>query len=180
VSGEVEAARVQQLERTLRRYTGKAEAYEAEAVPAGAWRQSAARIAGELEDARGELAKAQRPRDVQAADVEPGMMLWNPYGGDRGRFTAASAARVMPDGSVEVETEDGRTGKFRAGFRLVIDWHAIDLQAEAEPPADAGVCTQEEAARRLAAGAETFAEAVLGCEVDSADLAGPADLEAGQ
>jgi hypothetical protein len=52
-------------------------------------------------------------------------------------------------------------------------------QADERPPGDGGVYSVQETAERLAAGAESFADAVLGYEVSPADLASPADLEAG-
>jgi hypothetical protein len=55
-----------------------------------------------------------------------------------------------------------------------------DRQLGDRPPGDGGVYSRQETARRLAAGAESFADAVLGYEVSPDDLAGPADREAGQ
>jgi hypothetical protein len=137
MSGEVEAALVRQLERRHRRIADLAEAYApavAEAPnlrgAAAAWRGAADRAAAELAEARAELARAQRPEHVAVTDVRAGMFLWNRYGGQRGRFTAAADARMMPDGTVEIDAADGRTARFRPGSRLDIDWHAADLAAQ--------------------------------------------------
>jgi hypothetical protein len=138
MSGELEAARVRQLERRLQHYADRLATFEGDPFlrnQVGAARGMTERTAAELEEARADLAKAQRPRHVAAADVQPGMKVANPYGGQRGRFTAAGAARVMTDGSVEIDAEDGRTGKFRPQFLLDIDWHAIDLAAQIEAEA---------------------------------------------
>jgi hypothetical protein len=58
---------------------------------------------------------------IHARDVRPGMVVRNPYGGARGRFLVASEPRPRPDGMVEVDTGDGRTGRFRPQFRLYFD-----------------------------------------------------------
>jgi hypothetical protein len=60
-------------------------------------------------------------RSIHASDVRPGMVVRNPYGGARGRFLVASEPRPRPDGTVEFDTADGRTGRFRPQFRLYFD-----------------------------------------------------------
>jgi hypothetical protein len=71
-------------------------------------------------------ALAARPRTVTAVDVAPGMVVWNPYGGRHGHIVVAGTPRRMPDGSVEFTTADGRTARFRPGFRLYLNWPAMD------------------------------------------------------
>jgi hypothetical protein len=71
-------------------------------------------------------AEEERPRSVAACDIKPGMIVWNPYGGSRGRLVAASEVRERPDGTVEFDAADGRTGHFRPQFRLRPDWPAMD------------------------------------------------------
>ena len=70
----------------------------------------------ELEDQR-----EARPRRIAAQDVQPGMHIWNPYGGARGFAEVASAARTVGD-HVEFDTADGRVAKFRPGFELSLNW----------------------------------------------------------
>ena len=72
-----------------------------------------------------------RPRRIAAQDVQPGMHIWNPYGGARGFAKAASAARTVGD-HVEFDTADGRVAKFRPGFELGLNWSAIDADLEHE------------------------------------------------
>ncbi len=79
------------------------------------------------------MTEQERPRSVEAQHVEPGQHLWNPYGGRLGHFVVASEARPSPDGHVEFEIADGRTGRFRPDFHLYINWPAMDAQAEREP-----------------------------------------------
>ena len=79
------------------------------------------------------VTEEQRPRYVRAQDVEPGQHLWNPYGGPIGHFVVASQARPAPDGTVEFDAADGRTGRFRPNFHLIINWAAMDAQTEREP-----------------------------------------------
>jgi hypothetical protein len=70
-------------------------------------------------------------RWIEARDVRPGVIAWNPYGGPRGRLEVASEARERPDGAVEFDVADGRTGHFRPTFRLRLDRAAME-RAEAE------------------------------------------------
>ncbi len=77
---------------------------------------------------------------IRARDVRPGMVVWNPYGGARGRALVASEPRERPDGAVEFDTADGRTGVFRPHFRLHFDRAATERlaaerDAERQPPA---------------------------------------------
>jgi hypothetical protein len=80
-------------------------------------------------------------RSIHARDVRPGMVVRNPYGGARGRFLVASEPRPRPDGAVEFDTGDGRTGVFRPQFRLYFDRAETErLAAERNPqqPGPAG------------------------------------------
>jgi hypothetical protein len=72
-----------------------------------------------------------RPRRIAAKDVEPGMHIWNPYGGSRGYAKVASAARDV-GGHIEFDTTDGRTGRYRASSVLYLNWPAMDADREAE------------------------------------------------
>lgn len=131
MSGEVETARVRVLERDVRRFGERADAIDAEFGDrrhSATWRGLVKSRQAELADAREELRKAERPRSVAAADVTPGQALWNPYGGSRGNFIAASEPRHMPDGSIEIDAEDGRTGRFRPGYELHLNWRAMDMR----------------------------------------------------
>jgi len=74
------------------------------------------------------------PRTVRARDVRPGMVVWNPYGGARGRAQVAGEPRERPDGAIEFDTADGRTALFRPGFRLYLDTEAT-AQLSAGPEA---------------------------------------------
>ncbi len=69
---------------------------------------------------------------IRARDVRPGMVIWNPYGGARGRALVASEPRERPDGAIEFDTADGRTGIFRPHFRLHFDRSATERLAEDE------------------------------------------------
>ncbi len=76
----------------------------------------------------------QESRGIAARDVQPGMIVWNPYGGARGRAEVASEARERPDGTIEFDCADGRTGHFRPQFRLRLDREAMtrrDVEREA-------------------------------------------------
>jgi hypothetical protein len=66
---------------------------------------------------------------IHARDVRPGMVVWNPYGGTRGRAEVTSEPRQRPDGAVEFDTADGRTGVFRPHFRLHVDRPATERLA---------------------------------------------------
>ena len=71
---------------------------------------------------------------VEARDVRPGMVVWNAYGGVRGRAEVTSEARERPDGTIEFDCADGRTGHFRPQFRLRLDRAAMarrDAEREA-------------------------------------------------
>ena len=63
---------------------------------------------------------------IEARDVRPGDMIWNPYGGARGHAEVASERRERPDGTVEFDCADGRTGHFRPQFRLRLDRAAME------------------------------------------------------
>ncbi len=63
---------------------------------------------------------------IEARDVRPGDMIWNPYGGARGHAEVASEPRERPDGTVEFDCADGRTGHFRPQFRLRLDRAAME------------------------------------------------------
>ncbi len=63
---------------------------------------------------------------IEAGDVRPGDMIWNPYGGARGHAEVASEPRERPDGTVEFDCADGRTGHFRPQFRLRLDRAAME------------------------------------------------------
>ena len=58
----------------------------------------------------------ERPRRVAAQDVQPGMHIWNPYGGHQGHAQVASAARAAGD-HVEFDTTDGSRGEVPAWLR---------------------------------------------------------------
>ena len=76
----------------------------------------------------------QEDRGIAARDVKPGDVIWNPYGGARGRAEVASEVRWLPDGTVEFDAADGRTGRFRPQFRLRLDTGAMarrDAEREA-------------------------------------------------
>jgi hypothetical protein len=66
---------------------------------------------------------------ISARDVRPGMVVWNPYGGARGRALVASDPRERPDGAIEFDTADGRTGVYRPRFRLHFDRAATERLA---------------------------------------------------
>jgi hypothetical protein len=66
---------------------------------------------------------------IHARDVQPGMVVWNPYGGARGRAEVASEPRRRPDGTIEFDTADGRTGVFRPDFHLHVDRSATERLA---------------------------------------------------
>lgn len=135
MSAEIEAARVAALTRDVRRFTERYEAIRAETGDSrntAGWRQLLESRKAELATAREELRKARRPRTIAVADVTPGLALWNPYGGSRGHFVAASGPRHLQDGTVEIDAEVGRTGRFRPGFELHLNWPAMDAQAETE------------------------------------------------
>ncbi len=68
----------------------------------------------------------QEPRGIDAGDVRPGDIVWNPYGGARGRAEVTTEARERPDGTIEFDCADGRTGHFRPQFRLRLDREAMD------------------------------------------------------
>ena len=65
---------------------------------------------------------------VRPRDVRPGMVVWNPYGGARGRARVASEPRERPDGAIEFDTADGRTALFSPGFRALY----LDTEATAQ------------------------------------------------
>jgi len=70
---------------------------------------------------------------ICARDVRPGMIVRNPYGGARGRGEVVGEPRQGPDGTIEFDLADGRTGRFRPGFRLDLDTAAPEpTQAERE------------------------------------------------
>ena len=73
---------------------------------------------------------------IDACDVQPGDLIWNPYGGARGRAEVTSEARERPDGTIEFDCADGRTGHFRPQFRLRLDREAMDRR-DAEKEAGA-------------------------------------------
>jgi hypothetical protein len=83
----------------------------------------------------------QEPRGIDARDVRPGDMIWNPYGGPRGHAEVTSEPRERPDGTIEFDCADGRTGHFGPQFRLRLDRAAMarrDADAQrsaAEQPA---------------------------------------------
>jgi hypothetical protein len=71
---------------------------------------------------------------IRACDVRPGMVVWNPYGGARGRAQVASEPRERPDGAIEFDTADGRTAVFSPGFRAL----HLDTEATAQLSAELG------------------------------------------
>ncbi len=74
---------------------------------------------------------------IRPGDVRPGMVVQNPYGGAHGRAVVASEPRERPDGTIEFDTEDGRTGVFRPHFRLYLDRAATERlanQRDTQPP----------------------------------------------
>lgn len=78
---------------------------------------------------------------IHARDVRPGMVVWNPYGGARGQAVVASQPRERPDGAIEFDTTDGRTGVYRPHFRLHFDRTAtqrLAAQRDAERQSQAG------------------------------------------
>ena len=76
----------------------------------------------------------QESHSIEASAVRPGDLIWNPYGGARGHAEVASEPRQRPDGSVEFDCADGRTGRFRPQFRLRLNRGAMDSRdAEREP-----------------------------------------------
>lgn len=83
------------------------------------------------------MTEKEGTRTVAARDVQPGMIVWNPYGGRRGRIIVASEPRELPDGTVEFDAADGRTGHFRPVFELLLDPAAMD-RAQAGRDAEAG------------------------------------------
>src|SRR6266542_5993398 len=95
----------------------------------------------------------QESRGIAARDVQPGMIVWNPYGGARGRAEVASEARERPDGTIEFDCADGRTGHFRPQFRLRLDREAMDRRdagAEAERLAGSDAGWPDEKTRQAA------------------------------
>lgn len=74
-------------------------------------------------------ARAAESHGINASDVKPGMIVWNAYGGSRGRLEVASEVRERADGNVEFDVADGRTGLFRPGFRLRLDRAAMERAA---------------------------------------------------
>ncbi len=74
----------------------------------------------------GRSAPEEDGHTIQPRDLRPGMVVWNPYGGYRGRAVVASEPRERADGAVEFDTEDGRTGVFRPQFRLHLDTAATE------------------------------------------------------
>ncbi len=90
---------------------------------------------------------------IDARDVQPGDLIWNPYGGPRGHAEVASEARERPDGTVEFDCADGRTGHFRPQFRLRLDRAAMerrDAGAEAERLAGSDAGWPDEKTRQAA------------------------------
>jgi hypothetical protein len=67
----------------------------------------------------------QESRGIDARDVRPGDVVWNPYGGARGRGEVTSEARERADGTVEFDCADGRTGHFFPHSRLRLDRAAM-------------------------------------------------------
>jgi hypothetical protein len=51
---------------------------------------------------------------IEARDVRPGDVIWNPYGGARGHAEVASEARERPDGTIEFDCADGPDRAFPA------------------------------------------------------------------
>ncbi len=72
--------------------------------------------------------QSERPRYVKPEAVQPGMHLWNAYGGKAGHFVAASEARLAADGNIEIDLASGNVGRYRPGFRLYVDWEATDRE----------------------------------------------------
>ena len=130
MSGEVEAARVRVLERDVRRFTERADTIDAEFGDrrhSATWRGLLESRQAELATAREELAKAERPRSVAAADVTPGQALWNPYGGSRGLHRGQRAAPHT--GRVHRDRRRGRPhwpipARLRAAHQLAGDGRA--------------------------------------------------------
>src|SRR5260370_38191258 len=92
-------------------------------------------------DSQDRSTRENQDHSIHARDVRPGMVVWNPYGGARGRALVASEPRERPDGVVEFDTADGRTGVFRPHFRLHFDRAATERLAaerDAEQPGQAG------------------------------------------
>ena len=81
--------------------------------------------------------REQGSRSVEASAVRPGDRIWNPYGGPQGYAVVASEPRTRPDGTVEFDVTDGRTGHFRPQFRLRLNRSAME-QRDAEREAEAG------------------------------------------
>ncbi len=102
MGAEVEAARVRAAEARTRQaasdYDARLAAYGPSHQLTMARGEALAARQAELAEAREQLRQAARPATVRASDVEPGMMLRNPYGGTRGRFTAAAAPRQLAGG----------------------------------------------------------------------------------
>jgi len=73
----------------------------------------------------------QESRGIEARDVRPGMLVWNQYGGSRGYAVVTSEPRERPDGTIEFDVADGRTGHFRPQSRLRLIRTAM-ASAEAE------------------------------------------------
>jgi len=73
---------------------------------------------------------ARDDRSIRPGEVRPGMVVRNPYGGAHGRAVVASEPRERPDGTIEFDTEDGRTGVFRPHFRLHLDRAATGRLAQ--------------------------------------------------
>jgi len=76
----------------------------------------------------------QESHSIGAREVRPGDVIWNPHGGSRGRAEVTSEPRERPDGTIEFDCADGRTGHFSPQFRLRLDREAMarrDAEKEA-------------------------------------------------
>jgi hypothetical protein len=82
------------------------------------------------------------PLSIRAVDVRPGMIVWNPQGGRRGRMEVSGEVRQLPDGTVQFDLADGRTGHFTTSFPLRLDRAAMARAAQAgsEPEPAAAQC----------------------------------------
>jgi len=80
----------------------------------------------------------QESRGIDARDVRPGDVIWNPHGGFRGRAEVTSEPRERPDGTVEFDCADGRTGHFFPQFRLRLDREAMARRDAERDAAAAG------------------------------------------
>ena len=72
---------------------------------------------------------------IEARAVRVGDLIWNPYGGSQGLAEVTSEPRERPDGTIEFDCADGRTGRFFPHSQLRLRRAAMesrDAKREAE------------------------------------------------